>query len=177
VSNEQERLEQLKSKVPLLFRTSGSVLYIGANKYRCQLCDALYSAGHQLTLLEAWEENIEHYKTDRRFRKVIWGFTEQVAKTGTHYEQFEWIIWWHGPEHILADELKPTLTGLEKRATLGIILGCPYGQNPQGAVDGNIYEIHHSTWYPEDFQQLGYQTATQGPIDVPNSHILAWKLM
>ena len=88
---------------------------------------------------------------------------------------FDVVLWWHGPEHIDKWELGLTLEALESKTNKMVILGCPFGKYPQDAVDGNIFEIHRSALYPEDFIKYGYNVKTIGERDVMGGNLLAWK--
>jgi len=86
-------------------------------------------------------------------------------------DSFDAVLWFHGPEHIDIEDLKPTLEKLERIAPL-VICGCPFGIYHQ---DGGDHEIHKSHLYPGDFLGLGYEVSTLGEQDTELSNLLAWK--
>lgn len=51
---------------------------------------------------------------------------------------------------------------LRKMEIMGqnIVILVPYGESVQESPDPNICQKHISTWYPEDFNQWGFQTST-----------------
>lgn len=168
-----ERLKQLKQYVPYLFRP-GSILNVGANQIRFDLLPELHQAGREITLLEAWPENVKHWAGDKRLAQTVEGDVRELDKlrVGT----FDVVLWWHGPEHIKREELLPTIAKLEAAAEGLVVLGCPWGIYPQGPFRGNPYDAHQASLYPEDFEALGYRTATIGEADRHGS-LMAWKWM
>ena len=38
-----------------------------------------------------------------------------------------------------------------------VLIFTPLGENPQDTIDGNNYQKHLSTWFPEDLKDLGFQ--------------------
>jgi hypothetical protein len=151
----------------------GRLLYVGANRLRCHLADPLRAMGNRLTLLEAWPENAAHYRGQGRFEEVVEGDVRRLDELGL--APFDTTVWWHGPEHILREELATTLAAVERQTRRLVLLGCPYGNYPQGAAYGNPHEEHKAVLYPADFAALGYQMAAVGQADHPDGEIVAWK--
>lgn len=92
------------------------------------------------------------------------------------YDNYDCILFWHGPEHIKKDIFLENLNEIEKKANKIIIFGAPLGHEPQGIVYGNSHEEHISEWISNDFIDLGYQV-----IEVHDglrySHITAYKIL
>ena len=167
---DSNRIKQLFDCIGEL-RTPMSVLYVGANRLREPECvEALYQAGHRLTLLEIWPDNADHYRLDTRFERVIQGDVRTAE-----LPEFDAVFWWHGPEHVSDKDITPAIERGEAAARELVILATPWGYYQQGPMYGNDAEIHSSKFYPVDFLQRGYMTATQGEPDKIGSHILAWK--
>jgi len=166
-----ERLKQLKHYTPYLFRP-GSILNVGANRIRFDLLPELHNAGREITLLEAWPENVKHWANEPRLKETIEGDVREIdkLKVGT----FDVVLWWHGPEHIERDELEATIAKLEAAAEGLVVLGCPWGVYKQGPFMGNPYDEHKASLYPADFEAMGYQVATIGEADKHGS-LMAWK--
>jgi hypothetical protein len=164
---------QLHKVAPELFAgPAADVLYVGARPNGCAYMQPLADAGHRITLLEAWPANAAHYRDDPRVANVIEGDVRTAPLPG---QGFDYVFWWHGPEHIPAAELPTTLARLESAARKGVILGCPWGVYPQGEYGGNPYEPHVNTIYPEQLQDLGYETFTAGERDKASGNLMAWK--
>lgn len=62
-------------------------------------------------------------------------------------------------EHINRDEAFKILPILEGMCNKMLIISTPIGYLRQGVgEDGNIHQIHQSSYRPKDFKQLGYET-------------------
>jgi|TARA_R110000744_G_scaffold4455_1_gene16105 hypothetical protein len=61
-------------------------------------------------------------------------------------------IWEHGPEHVSKEEARDVIEEFKQEATL-VSIETPLGPYPQGALYGNSYEVHVSTWYDEDYKE------------------------
>ncbi len=175
----QTRLTQLRNLVPGLFAPAGKrVLYIGASPARCQMAPEMKAMGQELVLLEAYEPNSAYYRErlGNPFVAVVSTDARDIATWTVRAGHFDYdaVVWWHGPEHIERETLPAILATMEALAPL-VVLACPFGRYEQGPAGGNPYEVHASHWYPTDFEQWGYHTATLGTIDTPGSHLLAWK--
>lgn len=165
-------LRELRLHVPNLW-SAKRVLYIGAN--RCAnpgLVDELKEAGAEVHLLEAWDENVAYYRErdPDKFASITQGDVRELAdEMGT----FDAVVWWHGPEHLKADEWPDVLLGLEIMAPV-VIIGCPWGRWEQGEADGNPYEVHQSSIYPDDLTARGYTVRGVGAGADQASYIVAW---
>jgi hypothetical protein len=89
---------------------------------------------------------------------------------------FDIILWWHGPEHVEGREARRIFNDLIPLANIGLILGCPLGDEPQGVCYGNLHERHLSAWHPSDFELLGFDTATVNDRS-DYGHITAWRMV
>ena len=165
---DSNRVKQAFDCIPELSEPM-TVLYVGANRMREPECvEMLHQAGHHLTLLEIWPANVEHYKLDPRFERVVEGDVQTAD-----LPKCDAVFWWHGPEHV--EDFKPIVKRLEQAATKLVVLASPWGHYQQGAEYGNEAEAHVSAIYPADFHRLGYMTAVQGEPDRVGGHILAWR--
>lgn len=169
-------MHNIRPFLPELFNETGTLLYIGARIDAHSWLDELKDAGHDIIILEAWEPNIEKLKEYLKDRD-IWAVLGDVRSIGKPMGQdsFDYIFWWHGPEHLAQEDILSTLQTLESKTKRLIALACPYGWYPQGAHEGNPYEEHKSTLYPKFFEMLGYQIETDGKPDEAGSEIVAWK--
>lgn len=162
------RLELVRRYVPELWARPGRVLYVGAAPRRFQLGPELIEAGHEVTILEAWEPYAELYRA--RGLRVISGDVRTWEP-----ERYDAAVWWHGPEHVRFEEVGPALARLEQAAEL-VVIGCPWGEFPQEMVDGNPYQEHRCALYAEDLRQWGYRVATCGVRDRrAQGYLVGWK--
>lgn len=164
--------------VPELFHEPGRILYVGAYNRRFFASGILHQAGNEITVLEVWPEFIEGLKASRfrgRCAHIIQGDVTDLENADLPYDEFDYTVWLHGPEHIEAHKLKPALVALQKVTTRTILLTMPWGRFEHGVAHGNPHTRHQSHWYPADFQKLRYRTACIGPPNKPKSQLQAWK--
>ena len=173
------RVAQINALLPTLLRQGSvrSCLYVGATPWRFQLGAELHAAGYEMTLLEVDKDNAYFYDGHPWLTGgILCGdvrYLEKLSPGGL----WDTIVWWHGPEHIAHGDLERTLQQLEMAATNLVVLAAPWGENAQPMVEGNAHQEHKAHLQPEDFERLGYTTATcgvQGDLSTW-PHILAWK--
>ncbi len=177
------RLAQLASGLPELMHPpegAQEALYVGAHPGRMQLAPEMSRAGYELTLLDIWQANIAHFLDKPGPFTTIWqGDVRNVAaivKRRRHTTKpFPVSVWWHGPEHVTLDELSLVLAGLESVTRDLVVLGCPWGRNPQGAAYGNPHEKHVAHLVKSDLEELGYEVVGLGELNKLWSSLLAWK--
>lgn len=172
------------------------ILYIGAHHKEFLMAYSLVETGHSLTLLELNEQFAKRYTLEKYehelFDNIIVGDVRNLDPTALKVLRGAWpspplfnvVIWWHGPEHIHRHEVNPTIASLERITKRLVVLACPWGKThmdrkvDNGKIPG---QVHLSQLYPEDFEILGYQTATigfaDGRIADPRhaTHLFAWK--
>lgn len=170
------RLERLREVAPDLFSAPGRVLYVGANRHRAHYADELKEAGNILDLLEVVPDFCEYWKGQGLFRAVYEGDVRNpwgILPSETRYDH---AVWWHGPEHIPAEDLAATLQILETRVKPGglVVLGCPWGDGPDG--ESQVEANRHVAAYDcADFYALGYEAIADGMKDSDASSLIAWK--
>lgn len=167
-------MHDIRPVIPQLFTQPGALLYIGARPDAHSWLVELSQAGHQITVGEIWPENIvglheAGYVERGIIKDLIQLDARQVDQT------YDYIFWWHGPEHVAEAEVGLALRNLETHCRRLVALACPYGLYPQGAHQGNPYETHRCSLYPEFFEQWGYAVKTDGSPDQAGSEIVAWK--
>lgn len=169
-------MHNIRPHIPLPFTKPGSLLYVGARVDACAWLDELEQAGNQITLCEIWGPNAEGF-VGRLFD--VWNV--DVVKVGEliqlYQAHFDYIWWWHGPEHLNLERLERFLPELESYAHRLIALACPWGDYPQGEHEGNPYERHLASLHPEFFTERGYQVHLDGAPDQAGSEIAAWKVV
>ncbi|MDZ4346859.1 MAG: class I SAM-dependent methyltransferase [Candidatus Binatia bacterium] len=170
---EAVRLEQLLEFAPEVF-APGTLLYIGASVRRAHCLADLIKSGRDVTILEAWPENVEYFR-EQPDVEVFCGDVREIASIDLMHDLYDVAFWWHGPEHVHKEELVKVLAAVERRSRM-IVLASPWGISSQTAIDGNEYEKHLSSLYPEDFEEMGYEVSTIGqPNGRAQSNILAVK--
>lgn len=169
----RERRELLQNRLPELFGGAGkTLLYIGANPDRFQFGAELQAAGYDMTVLEIYEPYAEALQAGL---DVVVGDVRGVGHIELPHDHYDVAFWWHGPEHVAKMDVPDTLAQLEDIADL-VVIGCPWGTFEQGAVDGNEWQEHKSTWYAQDFRRLGYRVLKAGRRDQRlHGYLVAWK--
>jgi hypothetical protein len=126
-------------------------------------------------LLEIWPENCAHYADSELVAHVVQGDVRDIDNLELPHSQYDIVMWWHGPEHVQADELDATIATLERRAGRVVVLGSPWGKWPQGAYGGNPHEAHVNDVYAEDYALRGYTVRPIGERDDDAGRLTAWK--
>jgi hypothetical protein len=168
-------MHDIRPFIPELFTQSGTLLYIGARADAHSWLDELYEAGNIITVLEVWPDNVTGLIGYPAIHDLVQGSVKEVDTI--FIGSFDYIFYWHGPEHLTESEIAPTLAKLEVKCNRLIALACPYGVYPQGSHKGNPYEEHKTTLYSDFFIRLGYEVRTDGEPDMVGSEIVAWKVM
>ena len=136
-----------------------SVLNIGfRHDSEKEILNFLHLNNKRFCVLEAWKENCEDIIKHNTCKKenVICGDCRQIDSVVE--ENFDAILWLHGPEHIKWDEFLITRDKIEKKANHLVVYEMPVGEYPQGALYNNPYEIHVQTLLPKMFEELNYKT-------------------
>lgn len=179
-----DRLKQLEEKIPDIWNYE-TLLYIGARvveKTRerwdgMRMIPQFIKAHYGIDILEAWKRNVEElnkFNEEKNvFNKIIHGDVRNIRTLVK--QKYDIIMWYHGPEHVEEESVKPTLKYLEFLANYIAIAACPWGHYKQASIAGNYYEIHISHLYPEFFEYIGWQTDTLGEMDVKGSNLLTWR--
>jgi hypothetical protein len=116
---------------------------------------SLESKNIRFCVLEAWEENCRRMMHDHVCNDVYHGdcrYIEDVIE-----ENFDAILWLHGPEHVKWEDFLRIRHLIENKANQIVIYQMPLGEYHQGAIYGNPYEVHLQTLTPDMFQKLNYQ--------------------
>ena len=61
-------------------------------------------------------------------------------------------------EHIEKEECIPLINEMEEIARRRVVIACPVGFSPKSAssIEGNVWQIHKSAWFPQEFRRMGY---------------------
>lgn len=146
-----------------------SLLYVGANCSRAFFLDVLHDCKFTIDILEIFDQNIECIKNQYKYNNLIQG----NIKNKDIISFYDVIFWYHGPEHVTKEDFIRIDEFLSKKSNV-IILGCPYNDDVQGEVYGNIYEKHLWKTTPEDFSVLGYSVFKHERKEAFDN-IIAWK--
>lgn len=171
--------DMLDKLIPGLFEYSPQ-LYVGASSKRFWLRDRLEpvatKAGKlQLDVLEIWPPYCEELVALSWVRRVILGTITRYRNPGA----YRVVIWWSGPEHVPRHALVQALANVEVSSRKWVLLACPIGKMVQGPVEGNPYQEHLTSLYPETFLALGYNVFAREfrPRSETHhsGHMIAWK--
>lgn len=166
-------MHNIRQYLPELFTEPGTLLYIGARPDAHSWLDEFIEAGHTITVLEIWPENVKGLKQDTRF-ETIWDDVRDIEIRFPIVPNFDYVIWWHGPEHVWPSELEKTLDALKKTTRKTLAVATPYGIYKQGPSNGNPYEEHVAAVYPSTLEWFGFETATDGKANVPGGEVVGW---
>jgi len=164
-------MEDLLAAIPEIAQGPKGIkhaLYVGASRWRAFLLPELSEWGWKPIILEPWPTNIDYL--EHNYDVPI---MQGEIVTSPLACRFGLGLWWHGPEHVYRESFPRALANLENHCDL-VVLGCPLGEAPQDALDGNPFEWHRWSPQTKDFEDLGYTTVVAPrPGHVPN--IIAWK--
>lgn len=167
-----DRTASLWRLYPEIFTENRTVLYIGAREDRFDYSDMFNHFKIEITILEAWEKNCE--VLTKKGLNVICGDVRNIENIpGITGNKWDLVFWWHGPEHVEADEVQETIIKLMKLRSNVVVLGCPWGVFEQGELGGNPYERHVSAIYPEMLEYCGYTVEALGKPDTIGSGLVA----
>ena len=70
---------------------------------------------------------------------------------------FEYIFALEVLEHLELQDAYDTIEKLEKKAKKMLVISLPIGEYKQGISNGNVYQIHKSSFMPKYFESCGYE--------------------
>jgi hypothetical protein len=166
----ENRTQSLQRLIPDLYDYK-TVLYVGARSDRFDYGKDFRAYNYEITVLEAFETNVNYLKNIDWIKEVIHGDVRDFTSNKT----WDIVFSWHGPEHVEVRELTDTLLNLESFTNKAIVLGCPWGLFHQKAIHNNPFEVHASHNDYHIFENLGYNVECLGKKDVKGSNITAVK--
>lgn len=146
------------------------MLYVGVGKARPTDFIALREMADHITVLEIWPPNFKNPKA------FSWCDTTVCADIITYDippDTYDAIVWWHGPEHVRKETGKRVIERLCNAAPT-VWVASPWGVHKQGVSYGNPYEVHLSSWYVADLEELGFTTGVWGRIS-NRGHLVGWR--
>lgn len=170
----EARIEQMRVCIPNAFDYK-SYLYVGAFVGRTSFLEFL--GDKDVMILEMFPPYAEGMAKRYSHFRVVCDDVRNVDRLLLENE-VDVMIWFHGPEHVMCNEVADILGRLEIITKNLIILGCPFGFYEQASDGVNIHGAAHLCHlYPEDFQRFGYNISVLGEKDVPLSNLLAWRFL
>lgn len=164
-------MHDIRPYLPAPFAEPGSLLYIGYRPDACAWLDELIAAGNQVDVLEVWLANVESLDRHQAVARYWVGDVRDVDRIpGT----WDYIWYWHGPEHVEKAEFPGVLEKLRAKARRLVAVAAPWGKYDQGPHGGNVHERHRWSVYEDDLEALGLQVVTDGEMDQPGSEIVGW---
>ncbi len=137
-----DNIEQVKSG-PLLIAGVKSRREVGiSQRFR--------SLGQHVVIAEPFAANVTKARDLHHHAMVMHCAVQDVPDLS----RFRTVVWLQGPEHVHMDVAKAFFREAMLTADL-IVLEMPHGFHPQGADGGNPYEVHVSSWFPKDFDDMG----------------------
>lgn len=170
-NTEEARSYQFMTIFPDMFDKPGKLLYVGGHlRYGrdLQMTRLFRNANWQIDVIEIFEENINQLRGLHWITNLIHGDIRTYDP-----EKYDVIMFWHGPEHLLFDEVVELTDKLKKHTDL-LIYATPNGRYDQGEEYGNPYEVHASTWTKEKFEWIGMKADAIGNPDQKQGNIIAW---
>lgn len=102
---------------------------------------------------------IEQAKKDKIHDEYV---IEDIRYIKFKPKSFDVVLASHVLEHLSTQEAWKVLENMERIAKKQVIIATPIGPHYHPAEDGNILQIHHSHFYPEDFIKRGYKVKKYG---------------
>lgn len=87
---------------------------------------------------------------------------KDIRKIDFKPKSFDVVIASHVLEHLSKKEAWRVLEKMEKIAKKQSIVATPIGEMYHPAVDGNVLQLHQSSFTPEEFEKRGYKTVRYG---------------
>jgi len=87
---------------------------------------------------------------------------QDIRKVKFKKGEFDVVLASHVLEHMSRKEAFDVLANMEKIAKKQVIIATPIGPHYHPAEDGNLLQIHHSHFFPEDFEKKGYKVKRYG---------------
>ncbi len=87
---------------------------------------------------------------------------QDVRKVNFPKKSFDLVLSSHVIEHLPKSDADKFIKSMESMAKKEVIIATPIGETYHPAVGGNVYQIHLSSFTPEDFHKIGYKTVNYG---------------
>jgi len=159
--NDTDRTASLKRLAPDLFKYK-TVLNVGARTSRFDYGQEFREAGYDITVLEPFGPNVQYLHTLPWVHEVVQGDVRDLRVFKEKEQKFDVVFWWHGPEHVVEEDLRGVLLEIDKICNHLVVLGCPWGHYPQGHIHNNPWEEHIGHYAHYVFEEFGYDVECLG---------------
>jgi len=160
-------MHDVRPFIRLPFEEPGELLYVGYRPDAHSWLDELIETGNEVDVLEVWPANCTFGHPGAR------RFWVQDVREGPP-ASYDYVWWWHGPEHLHRGEFPVVLGKLLARTRRLLACAAPWGRYDQGAHQGNEKERHLWSVREEDFTEAGLKVRTDGEMDQAGSEIVGW---
>ena len=168
-------MHDVRPFLPWPFEEPGNLLYVGFRPDACAWLTELAEAGNEVTVLEIWPPNVTGALGDPRVARFIVGDVRRAWTDGGALEpHYDYVWWWHGPEHVEKAEFPATFVRLCFHARRMVACAAPWGRYDQGPHLGNDAETHLWSVREINFLEVGMEVRTDGEEDQPGSEIVGW---
>lgn len=148
-----DNCSEIKKKLNKIFEISNSILIVGWRKDSdAGFIKHCIDNGKKITIVEIFPKNVESIPSN----------VTAICADIREYEidqSYDMFLWQHGPEHVSKPDVYKFFNKYNNLFKY-IVLEVPNGPNQQGALYGNPYEEHISTWESNDFLELGFEYIT-----------------
>lgn len=107
----------------------------------------------ELLGIEVWQPYLERHDCRAAYDYIAVQDLRKVQDV--FWAGVDWTLWIDGPEHLTREDALVEVARLRRLSRLGLVVGTPLGEAPQGAWEGNEAETHRSTWTEADWEALG----------------------
>ena len=163
-------MHDIRAFIPEPFERPGDLLYVGYRPDACAWLQELHDAGNEIAVLEIWPRNVTGaVLVDRRVTRWWIGDVREADRLDG---LFDYVWWWHGPEHVDRAEFPGVLAKLAAKCRGLVAVAAPWGRYDQGPHDGNPHERHRWSVGEEDLLMQGMIVKADGARDQPGSEIV-----
>lgn len=163
--------QTISPKIFKPYKKKRTCLNIGAWPKRYQIVKELKKAGWTVDLLEIWKEYCDFFVPKNLFAHIYNINVVDIDLLDT--QQWDMVLWWHGPEHIEKVEFETVLPKLLDRAKQFLVLAAPYNgevDNPEEHAEtitskwaNNHHQLHRWNCTERDFKKFGMNTIITTP--------------
>jgi hypothetical protein len=102
----------------------------------------------RIEAIEGFRDNVSPLYDCVYNRTMVGDIRDELPRAG----EYDVILCSHVIEHFDKEEAWRLIDLMKQRSRIATVLALPFGEWPQGPVDGNDFEIHRSVWTAADFR-------------------------